>query len=170
MNPRLRAFLVTYLFSTVGLWSVFFHAPSGIFVVPHALFYAVLTLNTYFSVRFYSVFTPDSLFQTGIDLALAAAYICLALSIGLPLAFSLFALVIFIIAPAKYAHMIGSTAHDATLRRKILIDLLGTALCMLVFALTLTYHELSAAWIFAVLFGAANIYLLGINPMYRHVK
>lgn len=170
MNPNLRALGVTILFAIAAFWSLLFHNEPWEYVIPHVLFYAVLTINTYYSVRFYAAFTPESAFQTGIDLALAAAYIALALSIGLPLAFSFCALAVFTIAPAKYAHLLGKTPYNATLRKKILIDLLGTAMCVLVLGLTIAGFESKGAWTLTGLFTAANIYLLFIKPMHRHVQ
>ena len=170
MNPHMRALSAITLFSAVGLWSLLFHNVPWEFVVPHLIFFVVLTINTYFSVQFYSAFTPASAFQSGIDAALTIAYLGLALTIGFPLAFSLFALAAFTIAPAKYAHMLGRTPHDAILRKKILIDLLGTALCVIVLALTIMGYELKAAWILAGVFAIANIYLLAIKPMYAFSK
>lgn len=169
MNPKTRALAATILFSIVGCWALLFHIIPWEFVVPNGIFYIVLTINTYFSVRFYSAFTPDEPFQTFIDLLLAAAYIALALVIGIPVAFAFFALLVFTIAPAKYAHMLGKTPYDKTLRRKIMIDLLGTFMCACVLGLSLIGLELKAAWILAILFTLANIYLLAIKPMYRHV-
>ncbi len=170
MSPYIRALSATILFSVVGFWSVLFHSVPWEFVVPHVLFYAVLTINTFFSVRFFSAFTPESSFQSCIDGALTVAYIALALSIGIPIAFALCALIIFTIAPAKYAHMLGRTPHDKTLRKKILIDLLGTALCVVVLVLTLCGFKTEAAWMLAALFSIANIYLLWVRPMYTFVR
>ena len=73
MSPVSRARSATVLFSVVGVWSVLFHSVPWEYVYPHALFYAVLTINTFFSIRFYSAFTPASRFQTLIDLALVNA-------------------------------------------------------------------------------------------------
>lgn len=170
MTPKTRARAATVLFAFVGLWSVLFNNVPWEFTVPHGLFYAVLTLNTYFSILFHSQFTPDSRFQTFIDLALVASYIALALSIGVPVAFSFCAVLIFAIAPAKYAHAIGHTPYDKTLRRKVLIDHLGTVGSVIVLGLTLAGLQLKAAWILAILFTLANIYLLIIRPMYTHVE
>lgn len=169
MNPNTRALGATILFSVAALWALLFHAVPFEFVWPHALFYATLTINTYFSVRFYSAFTPETTFQYLIDGALTLAYIALALSIGLPVPFALCALLVFAIAPAKYAQMLGATAYDKTLRKKILIDLLGTSMCVAVLGITLLGYESQGAWLLAGLFAAANVYLLLIKPMYRHV-
>lgn len=170
MNPSMRALSASVLFAAVGVWSLLFHSVPWEFVVPHIVFYATLTLNTFFSIRFYTGMTPESTFQTLIDLILAASYVALALAIGLAVPFAFFALLIFAIAPAKYAHLLGKTPHDKTLRKKILIDLLGTLMCAMVLGLTLVGMELEAAWILASLFVAANVYLLAIRPMYRFVE
>lgn len=170
MSPKTRAIAATILFSAVGAGSLFFHDMPWQYALPHVIFYTVLTINTYFSILFYSSFTPVSTFQKSIDVLLAAAYMVLALSIGIPFAFAMSALMVFIIAPAKYAHMLGRTPHDATLRKKILIDLLGTTLCVLVLVLTVAGMEEMAAWLLAGLFSVANIYLLFIRPMYSFVE
>ena len=168
MTPKLRAPGATIFFAAAGLWSVLFYSGPLEYRVPHIIFYTVLTLNTYYSIHFFSHVTPKSQFQNGIDLVLAAAYVALALSIGDPLSFSLRALLVFTVAPAKYAHMLGRTPYDGTLRRKILIDLLGTFLCFVVLALTINGLALQAAWILAGLFSVANVYLLWMRPMYAH--
>jgi hypothetical protein len=170
MNPTTRALGATIVFAGVGMWALLFHNVPWEFLVPHAIFYAVLTLNTFYSVRMYTVIAPESAFQSLIDIALAASYIALGLTIGLPLAFSFCALIIFTIAPMKYAHMLLHTQHDATLKRKIMIDLLGTLMCAFVLGLTLIGLELKGAWILASLFALANIYLLYIKPMYFYEK
>ena len=170
MSSKTRALGATILFCAAGFWAVLFHNVPWEYVYPHILFYTVLTINTFFSIGFFSSFTPESTFQSGIDFALAAAYIGLALMIGIPLPFSYFALLIFILAPLKYAALSGKTPYNATLRRKILIDLSGTLLCAVVLALTLLQMAWEAGWILAILFALANIYLLLIRPMYRHVE
>lgn len=167
MNPNIRALAATLLFSAAGLWSVFFRAAPWNFLLPHLLFYMVLVFNTYFSVRFYSGITPDTTFQFLIDGALVVSNLALALTIGLPLPFAVCAVVLFTIAPAKYAHMLGQTPHVKTLRKKILIDLLGAIMSSSVMILTLFGYDSEAAWTLAILFGLANVYLLAINPMYR---
>jgi hypothetical protein len=169
MNPRTRAVVASVLFTLAGIWAIFAHGISSEFVFPQLLFYVVLTINTFFSVRFYAAFTPVLWFQTFIDGVLVFSYIALAFSIGTALPFSIAALVIFTVAPIKYAHLLKKTPYDATLRRKILIDILGTVLCGTTVLLTLVGFELQAAWLLAIAFAVANIYLLIINPMYRHV-
>ena len=167
MSPATKALFATAVFSLAGIVSVVLVAPHNEFLVPHILFYAVLTLNSYFSVRFYSAIQPKSISQTLVDTLLVVVYLGLALSIGQPLSFALFALFVFIVATPKYALMRGVIPHDALLRRKILIDLSGVAFCALVVVCTLLGYSWESAWVLGVGFALANVYHLLIYPMYR---
>lgn len=169
MNGTVRALGATILFTGAGVWALLFHSVPWEYVAPHAIFYAVLVLNTFHSIRFFSPLTPERPFQTFIDLALGGAYVALALSIGIPVMFAFFATLLFILASAKYADLLQRTPHDATMRKKILIDLLGATLCIATLGLTLIGAPQNAAWILAVSFLIANAYLLWIRPMYRLV-
>src|SRR3954470_23834087 len=106
MNPKTRALGATYLFTCVGAWALLFHNVPWGFVIPHAIFYTVLTLNTYYSVRLYTEIAPEHTFQKSVDVALAVLYIALGLTMGLPMPFAFFALCIFTVAPMKYAQML----------------------------------------------------------------
>lgn len=167
MSPFSRAVLATTYFTLAGVLGVLFVAPHNMYVLPHALFYAVITLNTFFSVRLYASIQPAAAAQYALDALLTGIYTALALSIGRPEWFAAAALAIFIAATPKYAHMLGRIPHDALLRRKILIDLSGVAFCALVFAGTAFGYPYESAWVLAVVFALANVYHLLIHPMYR---
>lgn len=166
-NPTLKAAATTAVFSLVGMWTLLYRAPQTQELLPHVIFYIVLVVNTFLSVRFYSPIQPKNVSQAAIDAILFITYLALALSIGRPVAFAFAALCLFIEAPVKYALMLGIIPHDALLKRKIFIDGQGTVLCAAVLAATLGGYELAGAWALAVLFTLANIYLLLIRPMYR---
>lgn len=167
MKASYKAWLVTLGFSLIGIVSLIFFAPRSEFVIPHTLFYAVLTLNSFFSVRLFSAIQPKTISQTAADAILVLVYCGLALSIGDPIPFAFFALCVFVAAPPKYALMLGVIPHNSLLKRKILIDLVGTALCTAILGGALFGYELESAWTLAVVFTLANIYLLFIRPMYR---
>jgi hypothetical protein len=170
MAPAQKAWVVCILFAGVGVWSLLFHDVPNEIALPHALFYLVLTINSFYSIRFYSEWTPPSFLQSVVDGALVIAYIALALSIGLPTAFAFFALCIFVIAPMKYAEMLGKTSHDKTLRRKIMIDMLGTILMTAVLGGTLLGYREESVWVLTIIFALANVYFLMIRPMYRFLE
>lgn len=166
MTPTLKAWAVSLGFAVVGLLSAMLLAPQNAFLAPHVAFYATLTLNSFFSIRLFSSIQPRSFSQGIADAGLVVTYVGLAFSIGYPLLFAFFALGVFIAAPPKYALMLGVIPHPRLLKRKILIDIAGTALCALVLAGTLLGYELESAWILASVFALANLYLLLVRPMY----
>ncbi len=167
MTPSFKASLATFVFALAGIGAILFYAPVGPFLLPHALIYAVLVVNTFFSIRFWSALQPVDNRQFFIDAVLIAAYLALALSIGKPLHFALAALMLFIAAPIKYMLMRGRIPHEALRRRKMLLDYLGTVSCIALTLGTLAGYALGSAWLFALGFTLANIYLLFIRPMYR---
>ena len=169
MKPNTRAHAATALFALIGIAIFFVRSMDWTFALPHLIFYLVLTINTFFSIQFFTPLTPRSIYQVLVDAALVAIYIGLALSIGFPTQFAFFALLVFVVAPMKYAHKLDLIPHTRLIRKKILIDLWGTLMCTGVVGLTIFGLPILAAWILAVLFAIANIYLLLMNPMYRHI-
>lgn len=163
---ELKAWIATGVFAIVGIVGAYL-APSVGVALPHLLFYTVLTYNTFFSVRLFVRIEPHTFEQMLIDAALTIAYILLGLSIGHAWSFAFCALGIFGIAPLKYTRMLDVVPHTRFLRKKITIDLLGTLLCITIIGLTIAGYPLLAAWMLAGIFALANVYFLGINPMYR---
>ncbi|MDP2648863.1 MAG: hypothetical protein Q8P19_03115, partial [bacterium] len=53
-NPVVKAWVATASFSAAGIASLFLLAPVSDTLIPHLIFYAVLVLNTFFSIRFFS--------------------------------------------------------------------------------------------------------------------
>lgn len=167
IHPTTKAVLVTAVFVAVALWALVYRAPSHPALAPQLLFYAVLVVNTFLSVRFYSKIQPENISQAIVDFVLVVTYLALALSLGRPVEFALAAFVLFAVAPVKYLLMRGLIPYDALLRRKILIDISGTVFCAAVFAGTVAGYPLESAWVLGVGFALANVYHLIIHPMYR---
>lgn len=167
ISPSFKALLVSLFFTLVGVVGYVYLAPHTRELVPHIIFYGVLVVNTFFSVRLYSQIQPLTLSQLVIDGILVITYVAVGLSLGRVMEFAIAALVLFAVAPLKYALMLGHIPHAALLRRKVRIDLCGTASCLVLLIATMFGYTLVAAWLFALGFAGANIYLLIIRPMYR---
>src|SRR3989344_154879 len=167
MTPNVKALLACIVFALAGVVSALFFAPLSSLTVPHIIFYAVLTLNSYFSVRLFAAIQPQDTWQFIADAILVAVYLALALSIGNPVWFAFFALSVFIAAPPKYALMLGKIPYTRLLKKKIRIDLTGTAFCALILGATILGYQFQSAWALALIFLVANVYLLMIKPMYR---
>lgn len=167
MGATEKAFLACGVFVIAGVASLFLFAPLSSLTVPHIIFYAVLTINTFFSVQLFSAIQPKHVTQTIADSLLVAIYFALALSIGNAVWFAFFALAVFVAAPPKYALMLRAVPYTRLLKKKILIDLTGTAFCSFILACVLLGYPRESAWVLAIGFTLANVYFLMIQPMYR---
>ena len=167
MNPAAKSALVATVFSLAGIISALFYSVVSPFLLPHFIIYAVLVLNTYFSVRFWGGLQPKDSRQLLIDAALVGAYLALAFSMGEPTYFAFAAFALFALATFKYVLMRGRTPYEAIVERKIHIDALGAFGCAIVIGGIFLGYALEAAWLFAIGFSLANVHLLLIRPMYR---
>ena len=167
MNPAAKSAFATTAFSLAGIASVLFYSIVSPFLLPHFIIYAVLVVNTFFSIRFWGALQPQDLRQLIVDAILVLAYLVFAFSIGEPLYFALAALGLFIAATIKYMLMRNRTPHGALVEHKIFLDALGAVACVALLGGTLTVYALESAWLFAIGFTLANVYLLFIRPMYR---
>jgi hypothetical protein len=167
-GPRLpaRQITATLAFALAGLVSLLVSPASWSAKAPNALFYVVLVLNTYYSVRFFDDLPPQDRDERLIDAVLAVAYVALAAAIGEPLLFALLSTLLFAAAVAKYALLLRVMHRRVLLRRKMAIDTLGGALCLATLGGTLFADPLVSAWVQAAVFTLANVYFLGIQPMY----
>lgn len=135
--------------------------------LPQALFYATLVVNTFFSIRFFGRIAPTTRKSSVIDSILLVAYLALAGVIGRPLVFPSVVTLLFSAATLKYVAFLKGSAYRSTLRRKIIIDLLGVALAGSYLAISLLGYSSVSAWGFTAVFLIANMYLLMVRPMYR---
>lgn len=136
--------------------------------LPLAIFYALLVINTYPSVRLFSSLIPlDHGKHALADISLAGLYFFLAASLGNPQQFALCGLVLFMVAAGKYSLMFYDIPHQHLLERKVRVDLLGALMCACVLAAMNAGWILSAAWVMAVVFALANVYVLALKPIYR---
>src|SRR3989344_1693059 len=167
INPAAKSVLATSAFSLAGVISVLFYSVVSPFLLPHFIIYAILVLNTYFSIRFWSALQPADIRQTLIDGVLVLAYLVLAFSMGEPMYFAFAAFALFALATFKYVLMRGRTSYEAIVERKTGIDALGALACAVLTLGMFLGYPLEATWLFAIGFTLANVYLLFIRPMYR---
>jgi hypothetical protein len=133
---------------------------------PNAIFYAVLVLNTLYSVRFFEALPPQDRDERVIDAILTLLYVALAATIGLPVLFAAVSSALFVAAVGKYVLLLRVMDRRDILIRKIAIDGAGVALCAATLIGTLWFNPLWSAWAQALIFAAANVYLLAVRPMY----
>jgi len=167
-SPKARAMGATIVFSLAGICGLVFFMEDIYASLPLAIFYATITVNTFFSIRLFSNLIPaGNISQKVIDAVLFVSYLALAFSFNSPIIFASIVTLLFIAATLKYALLLKIINHPKLLKRKIAIDSLGVvmgALSMLAIAMGYTAV---GAWFLATVFLAANIFLLFIRPMYR---
>jgi hypothetical protein len=161
-----RALAAAVGFGLAGLLGFLFAPQPWAAKAPNAIFYAVLVLNTFYSVRFFDALPPPDRDERIIDGVLTVLYVALAATIGALVLFATVATLLFLAAVAKYVLLLRVMDRSDILRRKILIDGLGVALCAAALVASLLFDPLWTAWAAALLFAAANVYLLAIRPMY----
>jgi hypothetical protein len=165
---RIKAIVVTAVFALAGIASWILFVSNWVASLPLAIFYLVITINTFPSVHLFSSIAPEEDDKHLLsDAVLSVLYILLAISLGDPVSFALTTTLLFIAATIKYAYMLHIVPHAALLKRKIIIDLFGTLLGAASLGIMLTGHVQLASWAMAGIFVLANIYFLWINPMYR---
>jgi hypothetical protein len=162
-----REFLATGLFTAAGIAGLLLSDADWSVRAPTALFYAVLVVNTWFSIRFFSRLPPVDRDESAIDGLLTVLYIGLALSIGRVVPFIAIAATMFFVAVAKYSLLRPVLNLPRTLGRKMAIDALGGLLCLAALFGALAGFEWASAWALALVFLVANVFLLLVEPMYR---
>jgi len=163
-----RALFAVALFIVAGIiaWPLFVY--DWYVSLPLAIFYALLVINAYPSVRLFSSIVPQEDGKHALaDIILAISYFFIAASMGQPQQFAICALAMFLIAAAKYTLMLYDIPHPHLLQRKIRADLLGALLCAVLLALMNLGFVVQAAWFMTILFSLASVYVLVVSPLYR---
>jgi len=156
----------TLLFAAAGMVGVVVARDAGPTTAATGIFYAVLVLNTWFSIRFFTSLPPRNRDERVVDGVLVAIYVALGLAIGRAMPFTLLSVALFAVAMLKYQMMKKMGVDRAILARKIVIDACGLLLCALAFLGVSLGYPVAATWTQAVVFTLANVYLLAIRPMY----
>lgn len=163
----MKAVSISFGFAVTGVVGWWYTNDVSITSLFLLTYYAVLVLNTFFSIRTFSAITPSHLLQTIFDATLLCGYVVLAFSFNSVLQFSIVSAVLFLVAIGKYIHLKHITAPSELLKRKVRMNALGALLSFSCAVLTLFSSSMVAASVLAVVFTAANVYVLYINPMYR---
>lgn len=162
-----RAALVTFAFAGSGVLLAWWNVTSWPTAAPLAVFYAALVVNTYFSVRCFSVAAPSAGWtQQGLDAALAVIYLALAASIGQPERFATVAVVLYAVTLVKYEALIRRGSAVPLLLRKLRVNSLGILACALALAAMMAGLRREASWFLAAVLVSADVYLLWLRPLY----
>jgi len=130
--------------------------------------YALLLLNTYYSIAFFSQLIPTHLqSQRIIDGALSVCYILLPFFFDQSVVYIQLMAVLFILAALKYAVVIDATSYNSVFIKKILIDGIGALAWMFCLGLALSSFPNRGIVAAIVIFSIGNAVVLFIRPKYR---
>ncbi len=168
VDPKTKTLVTTTFFILAGILGSLFRINNIHDSLPLLIFYIVLTLNTYYSLKLFTeIVGKHTLLQDIVDGLLVIAYVSLAYTFNSPKLFIYIVIILFYIACLKYVLLIGRLNEPRLIRKKIIIDCSG--LLMGVVALILLYSNsyFIASWFLATIFTLANIFLLFVWPMYK---
>ncbi len=135
---------------------------------PLVIFFSVMLINTFFSIRYFHHFEPArSTSQWSINIILFIHYLVLEIYFDRPLWFLVILTSLFAVATWKYILLRRAIGSDAIIARKIRVDGLTTIVAALAVGAAATGAAYFAAWALAIGNIIANIVLLWIHPLYR---
>ncbi len=168
MTSSSKALFWSIIFFLVGAVSWIFSVKDFYASLPLGIFYAVLVINTYYSIRLFSSLAPkNNVLNNVLDILLGGVYLAMALHLNNPLYFVYLDLLLFIVASAKYSFLLKTIDHISLLKKKILVDLSGVMLCALTLGGMILGYTSVSAWFLATLFVIANILLFFVWPLYK---
>ena len=137
-------------------------------ILPLTIFYIVISINTFFSVRCFSHVIPcKNRLQKLIDTILFFCYVLMAVSVDKSLEFVFWTAVLFSVAVLKYVSLLSLVKYLGLLKYKIIIDGLGTVSCVLAMGGIIFGYEIISIWIWTALFVLANIFIFFVKPLYK---
>ncbi len=165
MSSSLKALLVSLFFLVLASYrSVVFDLTPPLVLT---LFYAVLCLNTYYSIKVFAALTnPWSISQNIIDALLVITYSILAWYLAdVPTTLTL-TVVLFGFALIKYFILPADFSSPRLLFRKKIIDGLGFVGALIIWFCVVMLHIQEAVWVWTAGFIIVNIYILWLKPLY----
>jgi hypothetical protein len=167
IHPTKKAILTTIMFMCAGVFALWIKTFTWKDVIPFLVFYILLVINTFFSIRCFASITPaDARAQKIIDFVLVLCYFALAVTINVPILFTFFAFVLFFVAVIKYVSLLFYTSHKKLVWRKIVVDVLGALVCLGAFWGVFADHERVASWLWVGMFLVGNAYIFFVEPLY----
>ncbi|MCC7004529.1 hypothetical protein IT397_01260 [Candidatus Nomurabacteria bacterium] len=165
---KIKPIIATVIFALFGIYSSIFIVTDWKLSLPLVIFYFILTINTFFSIKLFTkIIDPKNVSQIVIDTILFCLYFLLAYKVDSYFWFSVVILALFIVAIVKYIFLLNLLQYQDLLNKKIFINSLGTVACILNYLFAAFDYGFQSAWALVIVFAVANIYLLVINPMYR---
>lgn len=158
--------LTIWLFTLFGLIG-WYASPEPTVVWVQAVLYGLLMIQTWFSIRlFFTLIDARDARQRAMNVVLVFSYALLAWSIRDIHLFYFAWILLFCFASLKFVLLIDRFKYRRLLRRKLIADLLGVAMGILMTAVLWFWSDQPWQWLGLVLFGGSCIYYLLLRPLY----
>ena len=173
LSPQFKTFGTILFFTIVGVYGAIFYGGFGsngsiVISLPLMIFYATITVNTYYSMKLFTrIVEKHTIVQDSVDVVLVILYGFLAFNFDKPLMFVYIVTGLFIVATLKYILLVGKLPHQKLLKNKIRIDSMGIVMGLITLIITANGNLYVGTWFLAITFGIANILLLFVWPMYK---
>jgi len=165
-HAQRRAWVATISFFGLGLIGTMTTVTDWQIAVPLMIFYFVMLVNSFFSIRYFALLEPlRDRRQFILDLGMIVTYASAPFFFSYPVIFSAICTTLFVLGSIKYFVL---THHQTTpiLIRKTRIDYLTAVFGFPVTWLMTTDHVLFVAWAFAIGNIIVNYELLIRRPLY----
>ncbi len=163
---QVASLAVTILGGT-AIWSIHAGIRDWSVSAPLVVFFCILTINTFFSIRYFHPFEPArSRSQWLINSILIFLYLLLETSFNDPLRYTIILTILFAIATVKYLALRKTLGTDTTIERKIRVDSYATLVGVVAVIGMFIGVQWVISWTLAIGNIVANIYLLWANPLY----
>ncbi|MFA6459416.1 MAG: hypothetical protein WCV79_03420 [Candidatus Paceibacterota bacterium] len=165
-SPKTKAATVT------SILTIFF---AGVLVVekidlldalPFILFYVMLLLHTYYSIRNFSEIPYEDVKTLFVDGVLVCFYVIMVLCMGDPVFFCILLSTFFVLAALKYVILLGHTEYVSSLKRKIIIDAMGAILGLVTLFVMYAGYVTVGWWFLVSVYLIATVYCFLISPLY----
>jgi hypothetical protein len=132
------------------------------------IFYILLLINSYFSIKFFAKIIPDIWPQRILNTVLALFYVVLAYYLDDPIFFVLTLALFFALATLKYVQLLRIVKHQPHLfKSKITADCLGVVLSIVTLGGIIRGYLEQSLWMLVIVFVIANVWTLLLFPLYR---
>ena len=167
ITAQKRAVVATLFFVLCGLFAMSTIGNAWGVAWPLVVFYFLLVLNTYFSIRYFSIIiSPVIPSQIAVDTVLTVFTLLLLTALKDPLSFNVILTALFATAVLKYVIAIPVTEYPVLLHRKIRVDALGVLASSLATFGVASGHATTTVLVWAAIFAGANIHVILLRPLY----
>ena len=165
-----KAQVVVAMLTTFSVYYTWTHVHDWNSILAPLVYYVVLLISTYFSVRCFDALTPpQSPVQDVLDVVLVLFYFVLATLFTAPAILLFVTAAFFSVTTLKYILLMSEKTlpHFKQIDYKAAINGCGTISALLCYWIALQGNVVLGMWLWVAIFCSANFFIFFIKPLYR---